>query len=112
MARDMKVGGKLMEDGQTYYARMRMTYLNENNVNTFSDYSPVLPFVYMAEHQTALAGDVDGSGIVDVDDVNAMINIILEMKAASDYPGVADLDGSGIVDVDDVNALINIILAN
>ena len=112
MARDMKVGGKLMEDGQTYYARMRMTYLNENNVNTFSDYSPVLPFTYMAEHQSALAGDVDGSGIVDVDDVNAMINIILEMKAASDYPGVADLDGSGIVDVDDVNALINIILAN
>ena len=55
-------------------------------------------------------GDVDGSGIVDVDDVNAIVNIILGMKHSSDYKGVADVDGSGIVDVDDVNAVINIIL--
>lgn len=57
-----------------------------------------------------LRGDVDGSGIVDVDDVNAMINIILEIKRASEYPGSADLNESRIVDVDDVNILINIIL--
>ena len=89
-----------------------MTYLNENNVNTFSDYSPVIAFTYVAEHQNLLTGDVDGSGIVDVDDVNALINIILGFKLTSDFVGVADLDGSGIVDVDDVNAIINIILAN
>ena len=57
-----------------------------------------------------IAGDVDGSDIVDVDDVNAIINIILGKKPASEYTGVADVDGSGIVDVDDVNAVINIIL--
>ena len=55
-------------------------------------------------------GDVDGSGIVDVEDVNAAINIILKLKTAADYPGNADLDGSGIIDVEDVNAMINIIL--
>ncbi len=59
---------------------------------------------------TALTGDVDGSGIVDIDDVNAIINIILEKNPASDYSGVADVDGSGLVDVDDVNEVINIIL--
>lgn len=55
-------------------------------------------------------GDVDGSGIVDVDDVNAAINIILGQKPISYYAGEADVDGSGIVDVDDVNMIINIIL--
>ena len=57
-----------------------------------------------------IPGDADGSGIVDVDDVNAVINIILGKIQASDYGGAADVDCSGIVDVDDVNATINIIL--
>ncbi len=62
--------------------------------------------------QETLNGDVDGSGIVDVDDVNAMINLILLYDQYKDkYPGNADLDGNGLVDVDDVNALINIILS-
>ena len=60
---------------------------------------------------TYATGDVDGSGIVDVDDVNAIINVILGNNAISDYKGNADVDGSGIVDVDDVNAVINIILS-
>ena len=55
-------------------------------------------------------GDVDGSGIVDVEDVNAAINIILKLNNAGDYPGSADLDNNGMVDVEDVNAIINIIL--
>ena len=58
-----------------------------------------------------IKGDLDGSGIVDVDDVNAIINLILNYEQYKDmYPGNADLDGSGIVDVDDVNSIINIIL--
>ena len=60
-----------------------------------------------------IKGDVDGSGIVDVDDVNAVINLILNYNQYKDqYPGSADLDNNGIVDVDDVNAIINIILAH
>lgn len=59
---------------------------------------------------SGLLGDVDGSGIVDVEDVNAAINIILRDKTIDDYPGSADLDGSGVVDIEDVNAIINIIL--
>ena len=57
-------------------------------------------------------GDVTGDGVVDVADVNAVINIILELKPADFYPGNADLTGEGTVDVSDVNAIINIILAN
>ncbi len=58
-----------------------------------------------------LLGDVDGSGIVDVDDVNAAINLILSYDQYKDkYPGKADLDGNGMIDIDDVNLIINIIL--
>ena len=56
------------------------------------------------------AGDVNGDGIVDVEDVNAAINIILKLNPADSYPGNADLDGNGMVDVEDVNMLINKIL--
>ena len=63
------------------------------------------------KEDVAVTGDVDGSAMVDVDDVNAMINLILLYDQYKDkYPGSADLDGNGMVDVDDVNALINIIL--
>ena len=55
-------------------------------------------------------GDVTGEGTVDVADVNAIINIILELKTRDDYPGNADLTGEGMVDVADVNEVINIIL--
>ena len=56
-------------------------------------------------------GDVNGDNKVDVEDVNAVINIILELKNESDYKGVADVTGDGKVDVEDVNAIINIILS-
>ena len=57
-----------------------------------------------------ILGDLDDSGIVDVEDVNAAINIILKLKTMADYPGNADMDGNGMIDVEDVNAIINIIL--
>ncbi|MBR6283388.1 MAG: C10 family peptidase [Muribaculaceae bacterium] len=64
------------------------------------------------EPEPALPGDVNGDGQVDIDDVNAIINIILEFKSPADYSGNANVDGDadGMVDIDDVNALINIIL--
>ena len=62
--------------------------------------------------EVGIVGDVNGDGKVDVEDVNAAINIILELKTQDDYSGSADLNGDGKVDVEDVNAIINIILNN
>ncbi|MBO4870618.1 MAG: SUMF1/EgtB/PvdO family nonheme iron enzyme [Muribaculaceae bacterium] len=58
----------------------------------------------------AVLGDVTGDGKVDVEDVNAAINIILELKSADDYDGNKDLNGDGKMDIEDVNIIINIIL--
>ncbi|MBQ7690742.1 MAG: Ig-like domain-containing protein [Muribaculaceae bacterium] len=62
---------------------------------------------------TGLIGDVTGNGKVDIDDVNALVNIILDFKTRDDYAGNANVNGDSRnrVDIDDVNALINIILA-
>ena len=58
----------------------------------------------------SLKGDMDYNGIIDVEDVNAAINIILKLDTMNDYPGDGDMDNNGIIDVEDVNAMINIIL--
>lgn len=55
-------------------------------------------------------GDVTGDGKVDVEDVNAVINLILKLNTVADYPGTPDVTGDGKIDVEDVNAIINIIL--
>ena len=57
-----------------------------------------------------IRGDIDGNGVVDVDDLNILINIMLGKANAGDYPGQADIDGSGSADIDDLNILINIML--
>ncbi|MBR1726155.1 MAG: dockerin type I repeat-containing protein, partial [Muribaculaceae bacterium] len=59
---------------------------------------------------SAVPGDVNGDGTVDVTDVNIIINIMLGKANASQYPGNADVNGDGKVDVTDVNIIINIML--
>ncbi len=52
-------------------------------------------------------GDINGDGVVDIADVNAVINMMLGKVEA--VPA-ADLNGDGSVDIADVNAVINIML--
>ena len=65
----------------------------------------VLPVPAMA--QTTLVGDVNGDGVVNISDLNAVISIILDGK---DFTEVADVNGDVNVNISDVNAVISIIL--
>ena len=69
-----------------------------------------IDYVGNAIEPETTVGDVNGDNKVDVADVNAVINIILKTKQASDYPGNADINNDTKVDVADVNSIINIIL--
>ena len=71
----------------------------------------VVTLVMQLDADANIAGDVDGNGMVDVDDVNALISIILGTVATTHFPGEPDVDGNGMVDVDDVNEVIKIILS-
>ena len=63
------------EDGNTYYVRTRFAYLTVATGSTtqYTDYSPVMTYVYRASQP----GDVTGDGQVDIADVNAVINMML-----------------------------------
>ena len=58
----------------------------------------------------ALRGDVDGNGMVDVADVNAVINAMLGKGTGSLSPSACDINGDGMVDISDVNLVIDIML--
>ena len=51
----------------------------------------------------ATLGDVDGNGSVGIEDVNAVINVML---GKAENP-LADVSGNGSVGIEDVNAVIN-----
>ena len=58
-----------------------------------------------------IVGDVNGDGIVDVEDVNEAINHILKLPTSPNFNfDAADVDNNGVIDVEDVNLIINIIL--
>lgn len=57
----------------------------------------------------AASGDADGSGAVDIDDVNLVVNIMLNRTPADTHPD-ADTDGNGTVDIEDLNTIINVML--
>ena len=52
-------------------------------------------------------GDATGDGVVDVDDMNLLINM---MVGKADMSAEADVNGDGVVDIDDVNIIINIMI--
>jgi hypothetical protein len=58
-----------------------------------------------------IAGDANGDGIVDVSDVVAIVNKILEKPTASFVFEAADMNGDGKVDVSDVLQMIAVMTA-
>ena len=57
-----------------------------------------------------LAGDANGDGVVDVADVVAIVNYILNKPGENFNEKAADVNGDGVIDVADVVAVVNIIL--
>ena len=55
----------------------------------------------------AVAGDLDGNGVVDVDDLNILINIML---GKAERIAESDINGDTNVDVDDMNIILNTML--
>lgn len=95
-----------------YNANVDGTYLMHKPITHISlDDNGEISFVFMEGAQAGIVGDVNCDGTVDVDDVDAVIAIILGKSTPDQYGGNADIDGTGAVDVDDVNELIMIILS-
>ena len=103
-AEEIKVNSKLLEDGTTYYARCKTSYLDFDGNNRTTAYGPIISFVY---RETATsAGDVNADGEVNIADVNAVIDMILTGIALP----AGDVNGDSEVNIADVNALLDLIL--
>ena len=59
-------------------------------------------------------GDVNGNGLVDMDDLTALINYLLDDSTTIYFENTAICNSleSNIVDMDDLTALINYLLTN
>lgn len=104
-AEEIKVNGKLMEDGATYYARCKTSYLDFDGNTHTTGYGPVVSFVYKAS--SMMTGDVNGDGEVNIADVNAVIDMIL---SGNTLPS-GDVNGDSEINIADVNAVIDYILS-
>ena len=103
-AEEIKVDNKLMQDGTTYYARCKTTYVDFDGNSHTTAYGPIISFVY--REKDTVTGDVNGDGEVNIADVNAIIDMIL--NDTNDNAG--DVNGDGEINIGDVNAVIGIIL--
>ena len=103
-AEQMKVDGKLMVDGTTYYARCKTSYLDFDGISHSTAYGPIIRFVY--KEAETLEGDVNDDGEVNIADVNTIIDMILSGDAAT----AGDVNGDNEVNIADINTLINLIL--
>lgn len=59
-----------------------------------------------------IPGDVNGDGVVDIADLNAVINYMLGKVIGTFIFEAGDLNHNGVIDIADVNAVINLILGH
>ena len=60
---------------------------------------------------TGLQGDVDDNGLVNISDVTALIDYLLNNDASAINLSNADCDGDGLVNISDVTCLIDYLLS-
>ncbi len=88
-----------------YFYSGYQTVLRENRTNGYS-----VRAVLAEETAPVTKGDVNGDGVVGIDDANILIDILLGKDSASNYGGRADVNGDSNVDIDDLNATLDIVL--
>ena len=64
----------------------------------------------MLAASAAVRRDVTGDGVVDIDDLNAVINVMVHKNSDAGIEARADIDGNGMVDIDDLNTVINVMV--
>ncbi len=94
-------------DMNKHYA-FRVRALGEENA--VSQWSDSKAFEFSTTEPPYVVGDANGDGVVDVADVVAIVNKILEKPAENFNEKAADVNGDGVIDVSDVVGVVNLIL--
>ena len=67
---------------------------------------------YFTRKSVSLKGDANGDGLVDVNDITAIVNAIQGQASTTFDETAADVNGDGVVDINDLTGLVNIIQGN
>ena len=85
------------------------SYIKDVSLNPEGDYF-ALDNVAVAG-LLVIPGDVDGDGVVNINDVTTLIDYLLSGDATTVFLAAADVDGDGEVNISDVTALIDYLLS-
>lgn len=93
---------------ETCYNRAVLRVPNEalaayQAANYWKEFSRIVPFI------GAGPGDVDGDGVINVQDVTGLIDMLL---SGEELPPYVDVDGDGQVNIKDITDLIDLLLNN
>jgi hypothetical protein len=91
-----------LQPGTTYLYRVMANYVN----GTQSRWSNMREVTLLSS--PALTGDVDGNGLVNIDDLTLLIECLLNDGEAI---GNTDIDADGQMNIEDVSALIEILIS-
>jgi M6 family metalloprotease-like protein len=80
---------------------------NDFNIMNIQEKNGIISFTVL-ENGSPLIGDVNDDGLIDIDDVTALIDMLLNGETSQSE--VADVDGNGQINIHDVTALIDYIL--
>ena len=84
--------------------------LEDAEVLDFSNGSVQKNFTLTKAEGSFALGDVNHDGVVDINDVMAVVAAILGNQPEEYYAENADMDGTGEVDINDVMGIVDIIL--
>ena len=87
-----------------YLYRVKSLYVNGTE-SKWSNTKEVL-----LSEGTTMRGDVNGDGVVNIEDVTALISYLLSQDATGINVAAADTDASGDISISDVTTLINYLL--
>ena len=96
----------------TFLYRVKALYL-DNTESDWSNIEEVTLFENTPPTPQFVRGDVDGNSIVDMDDLTALINYLLDGTSTINIPGAAsctNAEDTTLVDMDDLTTLINFLL--
>ena len=94
----------------TFLYRVKALYFD----GTESEWSNIEEVTLFDNTPAFVRGDVDGNNVVDMDDLTALINYLLDGTSSINTPGAAscsDADDTTLVDMDDLTGLINYLLS-
>ncbi len=96
---------------KTIFSKSTYQLINVNgdtlSLSTYDSDGNLLDAWSTTSQSTTLVGDVNGDGVVDMDDVNAVYRAVLN---CDDYNSIMDINDDGIVDMRDTQLVLKIYL--